>query len=125
MNLIPIHNVQKSKRPAAKQAAEKINSSGEESLQGLKPNVTYFIATSTVCLINTSAASRDWLLAEKSSVAELPLNLTWNIYAFSGFLRRTSGQALPGAKNAPVRMTVRFRGRTCYSAETVRFRERN
>jgi hypothetical protein len=29
-------------------------------------------------------ASRNWLLAAKSSVAELPLNLTWNIYAFSG-----------------------------------------
>jgi hypothetical protein len=29
-------------------------------------------------------ASRDWLLAEKSSIAELPLNLTLNIYAFSG-----------------------------------------
>jgi hypothetical protein len=29
-------------------------------------------------------AAWDWLLAEKSSVAELPFNLTWNIYAFSG-----------------------------------------
>ena len=37
-------------------------------------------------------AVTSWL--QKSSVAELPLNLTWNIYAFSGFLRRTSGQAL-------------------------------
>jgi hypothetical protein len=37
-------------------------------------------------------AAWDWLLAEKSSVAELPLNLTWNIDAFSG---------PSGAKNAP------------------------
>jgi hypothetical protein len=27
-------------------------------------------------------------LLEKSSVAELPLNLTWNIYTFSGCFRR-------------------------------------
>jgi hypothetical protein len=47
-------------------------------------------------------ASRDCLLAEKSSVAELPLNLTWNIYAFSGSFRR---------KGRAFRMTARFRGR--------------
>jgi hypothetical protein len=35
-----------------------------------------------------------WFVAGKSSVTELPLNLTWNVYVFSGFLRRTSGQAL-------------------------------
>jgi hypothetical protein len=33
-----------------------------------------------------------WFVAGKSSVAELPLNLTWNTYAFSGSF---------GAKNAP------------------------
>jgi hypothetical protein len=29
-------------------------------------------------------AASDLLLVGKSSLAELPLNLTWNIYAFSG-----------------------------------------
>jgi hypothetical protein len=29
-------------------------------------------------------AASFWLVAGKSGVAELPLNLTWNIYAFSG-----------------------------------------
>jgi hypothetical protein len=33
-------------------------------------------------LIYTSCGSRDWLMSGKSSVAELPLNLTWNIDAF-------------------------------------------
>jgi hypothetical protein len=62
----------------AKQAAEKINSSGEESLQGLKPNVTYFrTRTPAMRLIYTSCGLRGtgfW--REKSSVAELPLDLT-------------------------------------------------
>jgi hypothetical protein len=49
----------------------------------LEPNVTYF-ATG------------------KSSIAELPLNLTWNIYAFSGSFRR---------KERAFRMTARFKGR--------------
>jgi hypothetical protein len=46
-----------------------------------------------------AAASRDWPLAEKSSVAELPLNLTWNIYAFSGSFASLDW------------MTARFKGR--------------
>jgi hypothetical protein len=40
---------------------------------------------------NCAAASL-WFAAGKSSVAELPLKLTWNTYAFSGSF---------GAKNAP------------------------
>jgi hypothetical protein len=45
----------------------------------------FYVAHPTVRLIYTSCglASSGWWL-EKSSVAELPLNLTWNIYAFSG-----------------------------------------
>jgi hypothetical protein len=39
---------------------------------------------------------------QKSSVAELPLNLTWNIYAFSGSFSR---------KERGFRMTARFRGK--------------
>ena len=38
---------------------------------------------------------------QKSSVAELPLTLTWNIYAFSGSFRR---------KERAFRMTARYRG---------------
>jgi hypothetical protein len=53
-------------------------------------------------------AAWDWLLAEKSSVAELPLNLTWNIDAFSGSFRR---------KERAFRMTTRFRGRNCCSLD--------
>jgi hypothetical protein len=46
--------------------------------QGLKPDVTYFrTRTPAMRLIYMSCGVRwDWLLAEKSSVAELPLNLT-------------------------------------------------
>jgi hypothetical protein len=33
-------------------------------------------------------AARFWFMAGKSSIAELPLNLTWNIYVFSGSFRR-------------------------------------
>jgi hypothetical protein len=51
---------------------------GEESLQGLKPNVTYFVTRiPAMCLIYTSCGLRGtgfWL--KKSSIAELPLNLT-------------------------------------------------
>jgi hypothetical protein len=43
-----------------------------------------------------------WLVAGKSGVAELPLNLTWNTYAFSGSFRR---------KERAFRMTARFKGR--------------
>jgi hypothetical protein len=42
--------------------------------------------------------ARNWLLAGKSSIAELPLNLTWSIYAFLGSF-------------AALRMTARFKGR--------------
>jgi hypothetical protein len=62
--------------------------------QGLKPNVTYFATKNTgraFDLYELRAASL-WFVAGKSSVAELPLNLTWNTYAFSGSF---------GAKNAP------------------------
>jgi hypothetical protein len=48
-------------------------------VQVLKPDATYFAK-------------------EKSSIAELPLKLTWDIYAFSGSF-------------AALRMTARFRGR--------------
>jgi hypothetical protein len=59
-------------------------------VQGLKPNVTYFRTrnTSHVFDLCEPSAASDRLWLEKSSIAELPLNLTLNIYAFSGFLRR-------------------------------------
>jgi hypothetical protein len=44
-----------------------------------------------------ASAARDPLWLEKSSLAELPLNLTWNIYAFPGSF-------------ASLRMTARFKG---------------
>jgi hypothetical protein len=69
----------------------------ERGVQGLKPNVTYFATKNTgraFDLYELRAASR-WFVAGKSSVAELPLNLTWNTYAFSGSFR----------------MTARFKGR--------------
>jgi hypothetical protein len=48
--------------------------------------------TPTMRLIYTSCALLASAWCWKSSVAKLPLNLTWNIYAFSGSF---------GAKNAP------------------------
>jgi hypothetical protein len=44
--------------------------------------------TPAVRVIYTSCGllASGWV-AGKSSVAELPLNLTWNIYAFSGFFK--------------------------------------
>jgi hypothetical protein len=59
----------------------------QRNCAGLKPNVTYF----------RLRATGFWL--QKSSAAELPLNLAWNIYAFSG-----SFAALDW-------MTARFKGR--------------
>jgi hypothetical protein len=67
--------------------------------QGLKPNVTYFATKNTFDLYELRAASF-WFVAGKSSVAELPLNLTRNIYAFSGSFRR---------KERAFRMTARFK----------------
>jgi hypothetical protein len=60
----------------------------------LKPNVTYFATKNTDRAFDLYVlwAASFWFVAGKSSVAELPLNLTWNIYAFSGSF---------GAKNAP------------------------
>jgi hypothetical protein len=53
-------------------------------------------------------AASDLLLVGKSSLAELSLNLTWNIYTFSGSFRR---------KERAFRMTVGFRGRNCCSRD--------
>jgi hypothetical protein len=78
--------------------------------QGLKPNVTYFVARNTSGAVDLSelGATSDLLLVRKSSVAELSLNLTWNIYAFSGSFRR---------KERAFRMTAGFRGRNCCSPD--------
>jgi hypothetical protein len=51
-------------------------------------------------------ASRDWLMAGKSSVAELPLNLTWNIDAsWDPSLRAHDFLKLSFFRGAAFRMT--------------------
>jgi hypothetical protein len=66
----------------------------DERPQGLKPMSLTFATTNTDRAFDLYELrpTRFWLAAGKSSAAELPLNLTWNIYAFSGSF---------GAKNAP------------------------
>jgi hypothetical protein len=74
--------------------AEKVFFVKDRVCKGLKPNVTYFATKDTGRAFDLYVlwAASFWFVAGKSSVAELPLNLTWNTYAFSGSF---------GAKNAP------------------------